>query len=103
MFYLDTSHGGNTDFSAGTSVFLHVNYGESMTSIFFRWDYFPGPKAWQSLPFIGHTYMLRDGPVEALLDMKKKYGNVFRLDLGSTPNIIIAGYDEINQAYKMEV
>ena len=68
-----------------------------------RWDHFPGPKGWQSLPFIGHAYLLGNDPIKGLMELKKKYGNVFRLDLGETPNVVIAGLKEANESYKSEV
>ena len=68
-----------------------------------RWDHFPGPKGIKSLPFIGHAYLLGDDPIRALLGLRDKYGNIFRLDLGSVPCVVIAGYEEGLEAYKQEV
>ena len=68
-----------------------------------KWDHFPGPKSYQALPLVGHAYMLGDDPINALLEMQQKYGNVFRLDVGPIPNIVIAGLDEANKAFKSEV
>ena len=68
-----------------------------------KWDHFPGAKGYQAFPLIGHAYMLGDDPIKALLQMQKKHGNIFRLDLGPTPGIIIAGLDEANTVFKSEV
>ena len=68
-----------------------------------KWDHFPGHKSSASIPLIGHAYKLKDDPIQALFDMKKKHGNVFRLDFGNNPGVVIAGLEEAQQAYKTEV
>ena len=67
-----------------------------------QWDHFPGFKSWQALPVLGHAHKLGDDPIKALLEYQKKFGDVFRLDLGPGPMIILAGEDGI-EAYKSEV
>ena len=68
-----------------------------------KWDHFPGPQASQALPLVGHAYLVGSNPIKTFLDMKQKYGNVFRLDLGPAPCVIIAGFEEANAAFKSEV
>jgi len=71
--------------------------------VFHRWDHFPGPKSWQAIPFLGHSYLLAKGPIEAMLEMKEKYGEIFRLDLGPKPTVIVADFELAKQLYKTEV
>ena len=68
-----------------------------------RWDRFPGFKGWQALPVVGHAYMLGGEPIYKLLDLQRKFGDIFRLDLGPTPMIILTGFKECCQVYKSEV
>jgi len=84
-------------------VFLIVNELWKRHKKLAAWNHFPGPKGWQALPFMGHSYMLAPKPVQALLKMQKQYGDVFRLDLGPTPTVIVADYDLGKKMYKTEV
>ncbi len=69
-----------------------------------RWDHFPGPKGSQSLPFVGHSYMLAsEGPITKMLSMRRQYGDVFRLDLGPTPTVVVADYDLAVEIHRHEV
>ena len=38
----------------------------------------PGPSLFLKLPLVGHGYLLRKHPIEALNDCYKKYGKIFR-------------------------
>ena len=90
----------------------------------------PGPSPWLSLPIlgrslglsrssdlcpfhlvckiiirlsgIGHSWLLGSNPVAKLLEMRAKYGNVFRFDIGFMPSVILMGYEECAEAFKRE-
>ena len=68
-----------------------------------KWNHFPGAKSYQALPLIGHAYKLSNDPIGELFKMQKKHGDIFRLDVGSTPTIVIAGLNEANEVFKSEV
>ena len=68
-----------------------------------QWDHFPGFKSWEALPVLGHAHKLGEEPIKALLEYKKKFGDVFRLDLGPDPMIILAGYEDGCEIYRSEV
>ena len=68
-----------------------------------QWDHFPGYKGWQALPILGHMHMLGTKPICALFDMQKRFGDVFRLDFGQFPTIVIANYEDGAEAFKSEV
>ncbi len=70
---------------------------------FAKWDYFPGPKAWSSLPWVGHSYLLGKDPLAALPKFQKKYGDIFRLDIGGIPTVFICDYDVALNAFRKEV
>ena len=42
--------------------------------------------------------MLGTDPVRKLLEMREKYGNVFRFDIGFMPSVIFMGYEEVAEA-----
>lgn len=62
----------------------------------------PGPKSWSSLPLVGHAYLLGPDPTGTLLDLQRRHGPVFRLDLGPAPTVIIGDYDVGLEAYRKE-
>ena len=59
----------------------------------------PGPSPWLSLPLIGHGYMLGKRPADKLLELQRKYGDIFRLDLGKAPTVIICKYGLAKEAF----
>ena len=68
-----------------------------------QWDHFPGFKGWQALPLLGHAHKLAEEPIYKLLEYQKKFGDTFRLDLGPTPLIVLAGFKEGCEVYRSEV
>ncbi len=68
-----------------------------------RYNHIPGPSPWLSLPLIGHGYLLGNNPTEALGEMQKKYGDLFRLDIGGDcPTIWLCRYDQMREAFYKE-
>ena len=63
----------------------------------------PGPSAMLSLPLIGHGYLLGDDPAAALDRLRRKYGPVFRFDIGDDPTVVIADYAVLHEAFKRDV
>jgi len=59
-----------------------------------QWRNFPGPSRLLSLPIIGHMPLLLAGgnPMNNLKDMCKKYGKMFRCDIGFKATVIISDY-----------
>ncbi len=69
------------------------------------WDHFPGFKAHQSLPLLGHVRKLGgddEAQLERLEELRRKFGPIFRLDFGDTPTIFICGSEQIKRLYKMD-
>jgi len=62
----------------------------------------PGPAWYLKLPLIGHSYMLGKNPTRSILKLTKKYGGLFRMDIGSFPTVVIASYDLMAEAFKRE-
>jgi len=62
----------------------------------------PGPAWYLSLPIIGHSYMLGSNPCTKLLELRKKYGNIFRFDVGNKPTVILLSKKLVNEAFKRE-
>jgi hypothetical protein len=56
-----------------------------------------------SVPLIGHMYLLKQTPVEVLMDHHTKYGDVFRLDAGPLPTVYLCNYEDIKQAMKEDI
>ncbi len=66
-----------------------------------KWLHFPGPPAYKSLPILGHTYMLAGRQLkEVLKENRRKYGDIYRFDVGAIPTVFICDYDDICRAYK---
>jgi hypothetical protein len=49
----------------------------------------PGPPWYLSLPFIGHAYLLGKNPCKKTIELSRKYGPIFRLDLGKMPTVFL--------------
>ena len=41
----------------------------------------------------GHSWLLKHDPVNTVLSLKKKHGDIFRLDVGFLPTVVIASYE----------
>ena len=63
---------------------------------------FDGPSPWLSFPLIGHGYLLGDRPPQKLREFQKKYGDIFRLDIGDAPTIMICKYGLVKEAFAKE-
>ena len=68
-----------------------------------KWDHFPRYKSWQALPILGHAYTLGAKPMHSLFRMQKKFGNIFRMDFGPIPTIVIADFKEGDDVFRTEV
>ncbi|XP_017284213.1 cytochrome P450 1A1 isoform X1 [Kryptolebias marmoratus] len=55
----------------------------------------PGPRA---LPVIGNMLELGRKPYLSLTEMSKRYGEVFQVQLGSRPVVVLSGYETVKQA-----
>ncbi|XP_037547041.1 cytochrome P450 1A1 [Nematolebias whitei] len=55
----------------------------------------PGPKA---LPVIGNLLEVGKTPYLSLTEMSKRYGDVFQVQLGSRPVVILSGLETVRQA-----
>jgi len=62
----------------------------------------PGPAWYLSLPLIGHAYMLGSNPCTKMLELREKYGDIFRLDVGSFPSIFLISKSLLNQAFRKD-
>jgi hypothetical protein len=62
----------------------------------------PGPAWYLSLPLVGHAYLLGSNPCSKMVELRKKYGNLFRLDVGSFPTVHINSRALINEAFRKE-
>ncbi len=67
-----------------------------------RWNHIPGHKSYTSLPLLGHIYLFGDKPLECLDENQKKFGNIFRLDIGNFPTVWLCDYDDITAAFKQD-
>ncbi len=65
---------------------------------------FVGPSPLLSLPIFGHMLLLNmSDPMTALSNMRRKYGDIFRCDIGGTPTVFLCSYDLVDEAYKKDV
>ena len=55
----------------------------------------PGP--W-SLPFLGDLHYLGSRPHEGMERLRRRYGDVFRLQIGSLPIVVMSGLDTVKRA-----
>ncbi len=68
-----------------------------------RWSHFEGFGSLSSLPIIGHSYKLNSTDfVETLEEFCRRFGRVFRLDIGVNPSVVLSDFDDINAAYNSE-
>ncbi len=63
---------------------------------------FQGPSPWLSFPLVGHGYMVALNPGQTLISMHKRYGDLFRLDLGNIPTIWLCTTEALKEAYAKE-
>ena len=54
-----------------------------------------GPTPW---PIVGSTFTLTKLPEQELMDMRKRYGDVFTVFIGTRPCIVINGVDNVKEA-----
>ncbi len=76
-------------------VFIVKKYKDNL-----KYNHIPGPSPWLSLPLMGHGYLLGFNPPRTLLEMKEKYGDIFRLDIGNSPTIWLCTYDLTKEAFR---
>ncbi|CAL1547234.1 unnamed protein product, partial [Lymnaea stagnalis] len=55
----------------------------------------PGP--WVILPGIGHLLRFAKDPVDQLRVLRKQYGDVFKVYMGTMPVVFINGYDVVHE------
>ena len=67
-----------------------------------KWNNFPGFKSWCSIPLLGHAYRLGSDPIGNLYKYQKQFGNIFRMDIGKFPTVIICNYKDAQEVYKKE-
>jgi hypothetical protein len=63
---------------------------------------FPGLQSWFSVPIFGHSYLLWAKPLDAILDLKKKHGPIFRCDINGLPTVFLPDWRTIREASKSE-
>lgn len=61
-------------------------------------NYPPGPF---SLPLVGSIYVLGNKPYIKLIELKKKYGNIFAMDFGSYRGVVLHDIDIIKKAFSL--
>lgn len=56
----------------------------------------PGPTPW---PVIGNLHLLKGYkvPYQAFVDLSKKFGDVYSLQLGTVPAVVVQGMDNIRE------
>ena len=62
-----------------------------------KWDHFPGFSTFSSIPLVGHAPRMGADPVKNLEKFRNQFGDIFRMDLGERPSIIISGYENISE------
>jgi hypothetical protein len=62
----------------------------------------PGPAWYLSLPLIGHSYLLGSNPCSKMFELRTKYGNIFRLDVGSFPTVFLNSRALLNEAFRKD-
>ena len=55
----------------------------------------PGPRGW---PVVGNLFQLGDAPHVRLTELSSVYGDVFRLQLGACPTVVVNGWSSVRQA-----
>ncbi len=67
-----------------------------------KYSSFPGPSPFLSLPLIGHGYLLGSDVAEKLSECQRKYGDVFRFDVGAFPSIFLCSHEAVAEAFRKE-
>ncbi len=69
-----------------------------------KFSHLPGNSSLTSLPVVGHGYLLtgHQEMVDTLFAQQKKYGDIFRLDCGPTPTVMVGDYEDMLAMSKME-
>ncbi len=68
-----------------------------------KYSDFDGPSPFLSLPFVGHGYLLGNEQNKKMMEFQKKYGDVFRFDIGSYPTVVLCSYKLTRDAFTKEV
>ena len=55
----------------------------------------PGPRGW---PIVGNLFQLGDAPHVRLTELSAVYGDVYRLQLGACPAVVVNGWRSVRQA-----
>ncbi len=63
---------------------------------------FDGPSPFLSLPLIGHGYLLGSDVASKLTEYQKKYGDIFRFDIGAYPTVILCTQELVAEAFRKE-
>ncbi|MEE6507511.1 hypothetical protein FKM82_025294 [Ascaphus truei] len=73
--------------------FVHFIYGRKR-SIYQKFP--PGPKP---LPLIGNMHIMNlKKPYKTFLELSKKYGSIFSIQIGMTKMVVLCGYDTVKDA-----
>ena len=68
--------------------FFHTDVPEGLRRL-------PGPKP---LPIIGNVLELGDRPYLSLTAMAQRYGNIFQIQIGMRPVVVLSGHETVRQA-----
>jgi cytochrome P450 family 1 subfamily A polypeptide 1 len=68
--------------------FLHTDVPEGLRRL-------PGPKP---LPIIGNALELGDRPYLSLTAMAQRYGDIFQIQIGMRPVVVLSGHETVRQA-----
>ncbi|XP_044129728.1 cytochrome P450 2G1-like [Bufo gargarizans] len=68
----------------------------SLNSLRNRGNLPPGPTP---LPLLGNALDIRGDIVNSLMELRKKYGNVFTVYLGTRPVVVVTGYKLVKEVY----
>ncbi len=67
-----------------------------------KYSDFDGPSPMLSLPLVGHSYLLGSDPISKLMEYRRRYGDMFRLDIGADPTIILCTQELTLEALRRE-
>uniref|UniRef100_A0A8C3S3Q5 Uncharacterized protein n=1 Tax=Chelydra serpentina TaxID=8475 RepID=A0A8C3S3Q5_CHESE len=68
----------------------------SLNGDYFREDFPPGPKP---LPIIGNLHIMDlKRPYRTMLELSKKYGPVFSIQMGCQKMVVLSGYEMVKEA-----
>ena len=67
-----------------------------------KYEDLKGPSHWLSLPLVGHAYLLGTDVDGTLKKYQKKFGDIFRFDVGNIPTVFLCDFATVQEAYKLE-